>query len=480
MARSEYSNDRNRQQRPDALGEFAMALFLGAGMAVYALLLWTWWALLYPMLSLPVVAAVALGWWLGWPVGVAVGLASLVGWLLWWQYAPGSWERWVSGRIRQQYWSYYRYRRRWKTLTANHGLTAVLDRGVLTPRLEKVVIGDVADELTVRLLEGQTVQDWARQSDALRHALRAVGVRVRSAESQFVRLQVIHRDVLTEPIPLPRREPVNVDVEALTIGLNELGEPWTVRLLGNQLLVAGKTGSGKGSVVWSLIAALGPLIRSRMVELWPIDPKGGMEMGAAEELFARFVYDKGPEAVAMLRDAVALMQMRGGKYRGRWERKITPSVDEPLVVLIIDEAATLTSYYSDRKVKDEINRLLGELLTQMRALAVSAVGCLQDPSKDVLEIRQLYSYRVGLRMREPTHPKMLFGEGGRERGALCDEIPETMPGVAYVEHEESVEITRVRAYNVTDDDIRWLVETYKPRGPRRGDTARLHGEDGTQ
>ncbi|MFJ1457390.1 cell division protein FtsK [Nocardia sp. N2S4-5] len=477
MARSEYSNDRQNTQRPDAIGEFATAILLGAGMGIYALVLWSWWAILYPMLSLPVVAAVAVGWWLGWPAGVAVAVASLVGWLLWWRLFPRSWERWVWGRIRQQFLSYHRYRRRWKTLTALHGLTVVLDRGVLTPRLKHVQIGPVADVLTVELLGGQTVQQWAKQSDALRHALRAVGVRVRSAQSKHVVLQVIHRDILTEPISLPREEPATVDVEGLVAGMTELGSPWRVRLLGNQLLVAGEMGSGKGSVAWSIIAALGPAIRAGLVELWTIDPKGGSEFGAAREFFARFAYDA-DGAVRLLSDAVALLQARGNKYMGQWERKITPSVEEPLVVVLVDEFASLTTYYTDRKTKEQIKALLGVLLTQSRAMAVPVIGCLQDPSKDVLELRQLFPYRIGLRMSEPTQAGMLFGPSGRDRGALCDEIPEDMPGVAYVEQEGSTEIVRVRAYWVSDDDIRWLIDRYQPRGPRRGDTRRFHDDSG--
>ncbi|MEV6388789.1 cell division protein FtsK [Nocardia xishanensis] len=449
----------------DDLGQGLMLLLEALVLGLAHLL---WWALLFPMISLPIAAAGAAWWFLGWPVGAGVAGCSVAGWVMWWAFWPSSWRRWVWGRMRTRYLSWKRYKRRWKTLTAIHGLTKILDNGVQTPVLVKVDIGDTADELLVKLVGGQTVQMWAKQSDALRHAFGAVGVRVRHAESGFVRLQVIHTDRLTEPIPLPRVEAKTVDLEALTIGMTELGEPWKIRLLGNQLLVAGKMGSGKGSVIWSLIAAVGPAIRDGRVVLWVIDPKGGMEFGAAREWFARFAYDNGPKALELMRDAAALVQQRGQIYMTKAERKITPSIAEPLVVVIIDEAASLTAYYSDRKIKDEILRHMGTVLTQSRAVAVPMVGSLQDPSKDVLELRQLYPYRVGLRMSEPTQPNMLFGPSGRERGALCDEIPESTPGVAYVEHETSVEITRVRAYWVTDEDIDWIMRTYPPL-PRHPD-----------
>ncbi|WP_327101432.1 FtsK/SpoIIIE domain-containing protein [Nocardia vinacea] len=450
---------------PTVLDDLGQALMFTLEAAVLGLVHVLWWALLFPMISLPVAAVVALWWWLGWPYAVGVAALSVAGWALWWAWWPNSWRRWVWGRMRSRYLTWKRYRRGWKTLTALHKLTTILDTGVLTPRLATVTIGDTADELLIKLLKGQTAEQWAKQADALRHSFGALRVRVRLAEPGWVRVQVIHTDRLLEPVAFPRVEPKTVDLEALTIGLTEMGTPWRVRLLGNQILVAGETGSGKGSVVWSLIAALGPAIREGWVVLWMIDPKGGMEYGAARKWLARFASDNGPGAVAILRDAVELVQKRGNTYMDKWERKITPTVDEPLVVVLIDEAASLTAYYNDRKIKDEISRLLGVVLTQSRAVAAPVVACLQDPSKDIVEMRQLFPCRLGLRMAEPTQPNMLFGPSGRDRGALCDEIPETTPGVAYVQEEGSTDITRVRAYHVTDDDIRWIMATY-PLLPR--------------
>jgi len=59
------------------------------------------------------------------------------------------------------------------------------------------------------------------------------------------------------------------------------------------LLVAGATGSGKGGVVWSLLAGIGPAIRDGLVQVWVIDPKGGMEFASGHALFSRFAYDTG-------------------------------------------------------------------------------------------------------------------------------------------------------------------------------------------
>ena len=42
--------------------------------------------------------------------------------------------------------------------------------------------------------------------------------------------------------------------------------------------MAGATGSGKGSVIWSIIGGLVDKIAAGLVELWVVDPNGGMEL----------------------------------------------------------------------------------------------------------------------------------------------------------------------------------------------------------
>ena len=72
-------------------------------------------------------------------------------------------------------------------------------------------------------------------------------------------------------------------------------------------------------------------------------------------------------------------------------------------MLIVDEIASLTAYIGDRKLRADVEQLVGLLLSQGRAVGVSVIAAVQDPSKDVLPIRQLFSIRVGLRMTESNH-----------------------------------------------------------------------------
>jgi len=452
-------------QSSSGSGENPLSVVAGevAALAVWDLIKATavmlWWAVLYPMLSVPVLGCAAMWRLLGWPVATAVAVVSAVGLAGWRVCCPRSWHRWVSGRIWKRWRRWRIYRRPWATTCALHGLTATLDDHVLIPALRSVRIGEVTDTITVRMLRGQSVEDWEHQSDALTHAFGARSVQVRAERPGQLILQVHHRDSLSTPIPVPPPgEPV--DLAAVPIGHTDTGQAWRVRILGRHLLVAGATGSGKGGVIWSILSGLAPAIHTGVVSVRVIDPKGGMELGAGQPLFARFAYDTGEQMLTVLREVVDTMSARADRLRGH-TRLHTPTVAEPLILLIIDEAASLTAYVTDRKVKAEVEQLLGLLLSQGRAIGVSVIAAVQDPSKEVVALRQLFPTRIGLRMSEPTQVAMVLGQSARDRGARCDQISDALPGVGYVAEDGTAALTRVRAFEVNDTNIDDLAARYR-------------------
>jgi S-DNA-T family DNA segregation ATPase FtsK/SpoIIIE len=195
-----------------------------------------------------------------------------------------------------------------------------------------------------------------------------------------------------------------------------------------------------------------------------------MELGAGTPMFSLFCTDVSTATVAMLRQLVALMQARAAQLRGH-TRLHTPSVADPLIVVVIDEIAALTAYVTDRKLRAEVEQLLGLLLSQGRAVGISVVGAVQDPSKDTLPLRQLFTVRVGLRMTEASQIAMVLGHGARDAGAECDLISDATPGVGYMMIDGTAQPVRVRAFHVTDRDITTLARTFRcPRPPRSGDS----------
>ena len=125
---------------------------------------------------------------------------------------------------------------------------------------------------------------------------------------------------------------------------------------------------------------------------------------------------------------------------------------------MIDEMAMLTAYGDRGDVREAI-RLLAEILTQGRACLVAVMGYVQEPTKDIVDVRELFTTRICLGVTAASHVDMVLGDGARERGALADEIPgdEAHAGIGFVIDAGSRLPVRFRAAYVSDDEIDELV-----------------------
>ncbi|MGW1347618.1 hypothetical protein ACWCOV_41685, partial [Kribbella sp. NPDC002412] len=63
---------------------------------------------------------------------------------------------------------------------------------------------------------------------------------------------------------------------------------------------------------------------------------------------------------------------------------------------------------------------------------------------------------------EAAQVGLVLAEGARARGARCDEIPESLPGVGYVGIDGEAEPVRVRFPFHSDEDVAALVDLYAP------------------
>ena len=330
-------------------------------------------------------------------------------------------------------------------------------------------------------MSGQSPADLARCAENLAHGFGALLCRVRTARSGRVVLEFVRRDALAAIIPaLPI--PAHPDLKALPVGRREDGLVWLVRLHGTHLLIAGATGSGKASLLWGLIRAMFPLLRSGLVQVLAADPKL-MELAFGRVIFERYgAYAADPEAIAvMLEQAVADMQGRAARFAGK-RRDHTPTVADPFVVVLVDEVAFLTAYQPDRKLRERIMAALATLTTQGRAVGYAVVAALQDPRKEVLSIRNLFPDRIAMRLDEPGQTDMLLGDGAHDRGAACELIstdPAIGAGVAFVRLEADPDPVRVRAGWVSDADI-WAMaaRVRRRRGAAADRCGRMSARDG--
>jgi S-DNA-T family DNA segregation ATPase FtsK/SpoIIIE len=199
-----------------------------------------------------------------------------------------------------------------------------------------------------------------------------------------------------------------------------------------------------------------------IVRVHACDPKL-MELAFGRGLFEKFgKYAADPAAIADLLEAdVADMQARAAKFAG-CQRDHKPTREYPFVVVLVDEVAFLTAYQSNRKLRERILAALATLTTQGRAVGYCVVAALQDPRKEVLNIRNLFPDKIALRLDEPAQTDLVLGDGAHDRGARCEDIsadPATGAGVGFMRLEASPDPVRVRAAFVTDTDIQAMVTT---------------------
>ncbi|MFD9740634.1 hypothetical protein [Umezawaea sp. NPDC059074] len=142
-------------------------------------------------------------------------------------------------------------------------------------------------------------------------------------------------------------------------------------------------------------------------------------------------------------------------------RSVPVSREHPLDWLIIDEIGSLMAYRPD--FAHEITAACSVITSMGRATNDVLDAYVQEPSKDVVPIRDLIPHRVCLRVTSERHPDMVLGDGARERGAIADQIPadESTAGIGFRVDSRSRNPKRVRAAFTTDADITELVEFVK-------------------
>jgi S-DNA-T family DNA segregation ATPase FtsK/SpoIIIE len=334
------------------------------------------------------------------------------------------------------------------------------------PALRRVRAEGWRDKVRVRMIPAQSPEQWEARRDNLAHSFNARSCRVRVLKPRVLELDFIHSDPLARPIPVPAlsADAVATNLKGVVVGQTETGRPWLLRLLGSQLLVVGVPGAGKGSVLWSIVWQLAPAIRAGLVRLVGIDPKGGMELGQCPDAFAKVVYDNGPDAVALLEEIAAEVKERASRYRGirrLWAR----STGEPFTVLIVDELADVIAYQTDKNLRERATRAVQTITSQRRAPGFAVVALVQDPRKEIVGFRHLFTTRVALRLDEPVQVDMVLGDGVRQRGAAAHEISENTPGVAWIKQDGRREPERARAFHVTDADLVELALFLTPLTP---------------
>ena len=413
------------------------------------------------------------------PLLLAGLVLPVVGLACWCRVWPVSYARWVGRplwrfRVRQ------RLRRLWGSAMEAVGLArrtlpartrpgqpalSAAER-TITPRLGRLRWSDGQLVGVPRLLVGQTVEDVEAVADRLRVAVDAHRCRVLpNPANTGCRIVWTFGDPLAIPFDalvaavgagLP-------DLRRLPMGRTEDDAAWLLDVRVSTL-VAGTSGSGKASLVWSLMFGLAPAIRAGLVEVHGVDLKGGMEFAMGRALFTR--YAQAPTAaVVLLEDPAAQMTARAARLAGMSRSHDVPTPAEPFVFVVVDEPAALIAYQTDRDLLRRAEAALSLILSQGRAVGCYVFGFLQDPRKETVKMRHLFPQSFGLRLRDREEVAMVLSDGAVAAGAACHKIPRSTPGVGYVLGEDGYPV-RVRAGYVSDAMIRSCAATFPAANPR--------------
>ncbi|MEV4216819.1 FtsK/SpoIIIE domain-containing protein [Nonomuraea sp. NPDC049725] len=441
--------------RPAVLKTPAIVTFVIHGWRFLAALVRTTWR--HPVAVAVPVAITATWHYSGWPLAASLSGIVILALISWAFIDRPSFARLVGFRLLAWWRLMSVYRRHWHGVMDVSGLAKRVNGRVYMPRLLRVTCDGWADRITVRMLGGQAVKDWSDRIDNLTQGFGAASCRIALIKGGRLLLTFPRTDPLASPMPaLPI--PDEPTVGPVEIGKQEDGKPLRLKVHGTHVLIAGATGAGKGSFLWDTIRGLLPAMRAGLAEVWALDPKL-MELSFGRELFqGRYAADPA-DCADLLDEAVTVMQKRATRFAGI-QRSHTPTIEDPFVLVLVDEVAFLTAYQPDRQLRQRISAALATLATQGRSVGVGVMAALQDPRKEVMNIRNLFPDKIALRLDESEQVDMVLGDGARDRGALADHIspvPELGAGVAYMRLETSPEPIRVRAAYVSDADIRAMV-----------------------
>jgi hypothetical protein len=250
-----------------------------------------------------------------------------------------------------------------------------------------------------------------------------------------------------------------------------------------QTVIVGQTGSGKGSAVWSIISGLVPSARAGLIHFYAIDPKNS-EAKAAPGLFEEIAID--PEGWSqLLEKLVALLKSRQG--RGR---KPAVTVNDPLILLFIDELSALTMLDTNSRRRTEVMQNLLLLLSQGRSDNILVLAAVQAPMKEFVgQARMFFGMRIAMRTEVSAETDLVLGDGASASGATAHLIPVASEGngymsagTAYMRMEGEATPIRVR-FPFTDDDqlAAWSVEFSQLRAARQrkrsASALALHDDD---
>jgi len=259
-----------------------------------------------------------------------------------------------------------------------------------------------------RLARGQTITDVVGEIPAIESGLGAFrgAVRVYPTPDDLANrceVRVLDVDPHAGSITWPGPSVTSI-TQPIDMGPFEDASPCRVLFMRRHGLFGGTTGSGKSN---GLNVLMGNLVACRDVVIWGIDLKKGMELGPWQSCIGRLATTP-EQAIALLRDAVAILGARGELLAAAGKRTWEISPGMPALIIIIDEYAELKEEAPDA-MSDA-----GSIARLGRALAVTLIAATQRPTQKAMgegAVRSQMDLRICFRVREPRDVDLILGQG---------------------------------------------------------------------
>jgi FtsK/SpoIIIE family len=299
-----------------------------------------------------------------------------------------------------------------------------------------------------RLARGQTITDVVSKIPALESGLGTFrgAVRVYPTPDDLANrceVRVLDVDPHAGSIPWPGPSVTSI-TQPVDMGPFEDASPCRILVVRRHGLFGGTTGSGKSN---GLNVLMGNLVACRDVVIWAIDLKKGMELGPWKSCIGRLATSP-EQAIALLRDAVAVMEAREEFLAAAGKRAWEISQHMPALIIIIDEYAELKEQAPDAmSYVDSIARL-------GRASAVTIMAATQRPTQKAMgdgAVRSQMDLRICFRVREPRDVDLILGQGMFKAGWNAHKL--NAPGKFLVSAPEHDSPKQARSYEVKDQVV---------------------------
>ncbi len=253
-----------------------------------------------------------------------------------------------------------------------------------------------------------------------------------------------------------RRRPPSVDgysiYDPVPFGIDEDGLPVAVTLMYRNLLVGGEPGSGKSSLLNTIIAHIALCPDAR---LWLFDGKI-VELGPWAPVADVFVGNDIAYANDRLRALQAEMDTRYARLWAQRRRKIVPADGLDVIVCVIDEVAFFSVTTGTKEQQEEFKTLVRDLVARGRAAGIIMIVATQRPSADIIptSLRDLFGYRVAFRCTTDSSSDIILSHGWASEGFSAKTIPpdDNYRGVGFLLAEGGIP-RRFKAAYLDDDQI---------------------------